>query len=497
MKEIILVISILGDVFQIGAAYNFTLIASLPHGISHAGYNIDAGDTDHDGLNELIFPRQPDATLKNALEIWEHTSDNNYELVYIDTSCEWSFAGICDMDRDGLTDLVGVKQDTNAYTWWVQVRESPTYNDYPSVLTWEAKDENTQSVLVRLLVDFDRDGKNEIWTSSSGWPGPGGGLNIYENVGDNKNELVLEHFPGLGSGNPFPCDDFDGDGKLEIATWGWGGPYLPNRVAVFENAGDDTLTEVWIDTMIPDGGHDLFCGKDCDEDGKPEFFVNFQNPTDNGFTNYLIQYEGIGDNLYSKVIIDSFTHWLSGSRQSDCGDVDGDGIEEIVWSMGSYVVVLKATSNDQYERIWEWENDLGEYHDEARALCYDLNKNGYEEIVLSGGGETKIYEYDTTTTIQELPLTPIHVISLAPNPFRQTITLSYSLFQAGPVELSIYDLSGRCIKTLLAAQRLEPGVYSVTWDGKSDNGQKVASGVYFYRLETKDYKSTKKVVRLR
>ncbi len=51
-------------------------------------------------------------------------------------------------------------------------------------------------------------------------------------------------------------------------------------------------------------------------------------------------------------------------------------------------------------------------------------------------------------------------------------------------------------RTLVNTQQ-KPGYYIITWDGKADNGQKVATGVYFYRLETKEFKSTKKVVRLR
>jgi hypothetical protein len=42
-----------------------------------------------------------------------------------------------------------------------------------------------------------------------------------------------------------------------------------------------------------------------------------------------------------------------------------------------------------------------------------------------------------------------------------------------------------------------PGFYTAYWDGKADSSQRVAAGVYFYRLETKNFKSTKKVVPVR
>lgn len=49
------------------------------------------------------------------------------------------------------------------------------------------------------------------------------------------------------------------------------------------------------------------------------------------------------------------------------------------------------------------------------------------------------------------------------------------------VELRIYDLLGREVKTLLN-EALPPGDYVVTWDGRNDKGEEAASGVYLYRL---------------
>ncbi len=83
-----------------------------------------------------------------------------------------------------------------------------------------------------------------------------------------------------------------------------------------------------------------------------------------------------------------------------------------------------------------------------------------------------------------------------PNPFRLTTTIKYQLPVETFVSLKVYDVSGRIVRRLVNATQ-KPGYYTITWDGKADNGLKVATGVYFYRLETKDYKSTKKVVRLK
>jgi hypothetical protein len=80
-----------------------------------------------------------------------------------------------------------------------------------------------------------------------------------------------------------------------------------------------------------------------------------------------------------------------------------------------------------------------------------------------------------------------------PNPFGETTTISYTVGGASgeQVEVALYDISGRRVRTLQSGLQ-RPGVYELTWDGRTDSGQKVASGVYFYRLEIgRDVTTTK------
>ena len=59
--------------------------------------------------------------------------------------------------------------------------------------------------------------------------------------------------------------------------------------------------------------------------------------------------------------------------------------------------------------------------------------------------------------------------------------------------LKIYNVLGQLVKTLVDEPK-ERGTYEVIWDGKDENGNEVASGVYFYRLQTEDFTQTKKMV---
>jgi hypothetical protein len=75
------------------------------------------------------------------------------------------------------------------------------------------------------------------------------------------------------------------------------------------------------------------------------------------------------------------------------------------------------------------------------------------------------------------------LMPVAPNPVRGNATLAFSLARAGKVELAIYSVDGRRVRTLVQDTR-EPGVYRSTWNGTDDSGNAVHAGVFFARLAT-------------
>lgn len=73
----------------------------------------------------------------------------------------------------------------------------------------------------------------------------------------------------------------------------------------------------------------------------------------------------------------------------------------------------------------------------------------------------------------------------APNPFNPSTRIAYTLPSAGNASLKVYNLAGERVRTLLDGQ-VAAGAGSVTWDGRGDDGQPVASGTYFYELRIGD-----------
>ncbi|NOZ74528.1 MAG: T9SS type A sorting domain-containing protein [FCB group bacterium] len=83
-----------------------------------------------------------------------------------------------------------------------------------------------------------------------------------------------------------------------------------------------------------------------------------------------------------------------------------------------------------------------------------------------------------------------------PNPFNPITKIRYEIPKGSNVQLLIYNILGRNIKTLVKADQ-NPGYYEIIWDGTDSSGKQVSSGVYFYVLQTEKYIAAKKLVLLK
>jgi len=83
-----------------------------------------------------------------------------------------------------------------------------------------------------------------------------------------------------------------------------------------------------------------------------------------------------------------------------------------------------------------------------------------------------------------------------PNPFNPTTLIEFNLAEAAAARLVVFDINGRTVRTLVSDVRAA-GHHAVRWDGRDSDGVPVASGVYFYRLETSGYEQTRRMVLLR
>jgi hypothetical protein len=281
--------------------------------------------------------------------------------------------------------------------------------------------------------------------------------------------------------------DFDCDRKTEFVTsTTWGGYF------VFENADSaiDDFSLVRVDS-IPNLNNAYYksSSPDMDGDGAMELVIAGNRDGATGWTWQMNILEATEDNSYGVVWSDSVADcpWLNDSWIS-CGDVDGDSVNEILWGIGGKGLFLyECTGPDLWECVWNYPVN-GRI---SNVLVYDINKNGYAEMIMARTDSTLIFEKEGVGVAEweyERTRPPFFLEQNLPNPFYRLTEISYSLPATTQVTLSIYDITGRLVETLVNETQ-QPGIHQVSWNGKTNPG-----GVYFYRLSSGEFVETRKMV---
>jgi len=83
-----------------------------------------------------------------------------------------------------------------------------------------------------------------------------------------------------------------------------------------------------------------------------------------------------------------------------------------------------------------------------------------------------------------------------PNPFSRVTSISFGLPRKSEVNVSVYNVSGRLVRTLVSGVK-EAGTYTIEWNGKDAHGRELSSGAYFVRMITDEFNTTKRLLLLR
>ncbi len=159
--------------------------------------------------------------------------------------------------------------------------------------------------------------------------------------------------------------------------------------------------------------------------------------------------------------------------------------------------IYRALSREgPYERLNEWVLPLdtpGSYTDESvwpgTEFWYELR------VLMSDGSEEPLSSGPTTIRTGGTLVTRLRATS--PNPFTAETVIHHDIASVvGGARLVVYDVAGRVVKTFDVTPS-NPGRYEIVWNGTNDNGQRVASGVYFCSLEAGGKRDTRPVVLLR
>jgi hypothetical protein len=136
---------------------------------------------------------------------------------------------------------------------------------------------------------------------------------------------------------------------------------------------------------------------------------------------------------------------------------------------------------------------------EFRAYPEALNCQNQPEYCIDG--DTLTFEIPIVVQVisaEPEPFTPeeFSLHQNYPNPFNPVTTLRYDLPENGHVNITIYDILGKNVKTLIN-QTQDAGYRSVIWDATNDYGKPVSAGLYLYQIQAGEYISTKKMVLLK
>jgi YD repeat-containing protein len=144
------------------------------------------------------------------------------------------------------------------------------------------------------------------------------------------------------------------------------------------------------------------------------------------------------------------------------------------------------------------------------SMAYTYDAIGRLTSATWGDSITLLYQYDrsgnlilvtagaTSATPEDAPPWPLafQAANPAPNPLLAFTEIAYVLPDPVVVDLAIFDVSGRLVRTLARELQAE-GRHRVAWDGRDDGGRPVAGGIYFSRLQAGPHRRTGRIVVLR
>ncbi|MGB2698534.1 MAG: FG-GAP-like repeat-containing protein, partial [Candidatus Zixiibacteriota bacterium] len=297
--------------------------------------------------------------------------------------------------------------------------------------------------------------------------------------------------------------DINGDGYDDILIGSpyTGNPYNPGMAEIYLGGNPmDTISDIafYGDSIeFRHFGRNVASAGDVDGDGIPDLMAGNTNNTKVFFGKALSD-----TNLYVTLPV--------GRAISSAGDINVDTYGDIIASntsypQSSYIFYGGTDMDGDADIILKAEDTTLIGFGVNVAGVGDLNGDGYNEIMISSYfddthiGEVFIFT-SAPTSVNESDergqLNNFHLNQNYPNPFNPETIIEYVLPEDTQVKLSIYNILGQHIRTLIDGHQ-KTGCETVTWDGTDQAGRELSSGIYFYKLKTASFIEVKKMLLLR
>ena len=523
------------------------------------GYAIEAEITINVSLQQQGFPGDIPDIIESSPLVFDFDGDGQKEIVISANDHKfYSFeangsqtlgwpvtvddiapngAAIGDIDNDGDYEIVGAAKSGSIYAW----------NDDGSILDGFPYSGGPIMFATPSLADIDGNGDLEIITAGfgskkvfvvnhdgsdfPGWPYVGTGsfyssvaLADIDNDGApeiiacdfsgavhawNSDQSYVDGFPvtlsGPIQGSPAVAD-IDGDENLNIIVSTFAGNIyvLNNDGSILAgwpvSAGTNVKSSPALGDVDSDGHLEIIIGDNAgnihvlNSNGQPQNGfpianggsfsgsavlgdINNDNILDiviGSTEGYLYCYNGLGQALPNFPIPTITGGSIAGSP--GLADLDGDGDVEIV------VGVRSASDNLE---VIDYKTEIASDNFPWPFYCNDIYRSAYYGDFITGIDDEVVsapYRFE--------------ILGNYPNPFNGSTIIRFTLPSSETVELTVFDLLGRKIRTL-TSERLDAGLHEITWNGNDDGNKTAASGVYFYSLKFGEQSITKRMLMLK
>jgi len=324
--------------------------------------------------------------------------------------------------------------------------------------------------------DYDNDGDFDLYLVVPTWGSPN---RLFRNDGGGSfTDVTAAPVNDTQHNGMAVWLDHDNDGDLDL--------YLVNdneRNRLFRNDGG-SFTEDTHGLLIWEGYSSVVSWGDCDNDGDLDGYFGISFPAG---SNTLVRNQATGSNHWLQVRLVGAAANRAGigarvrvvtSRGQQVRDVRADALEHtLILNFG----LGDQTSVDLLQVIWPG----GAVQDSA-GLAAD------QRVVIVQPGGSAVEEPGSPGA--RPPVTRLH--ACAPNPLASGTPawIRGDLAEASPVRLLVHDLAGRRVRLIEGGSRREAGSHRATWDGSDERGERVASGIYFVRLEAGEVRATSRMI---
>jgi len=495
-------------------------------GISIAGDGVAAafGDYDNDGDLDLYI------SVNDGQDIFFQNEGNGTfvdmsVLVGISNPDRARSASFADFDKDGFLDIY-VANENAANILYRNINGSKFEN-----VAEEMNVGHQGSGRCSVWFDYDNDYDLDLYVTNKGSTNV-----LYRNEGSRfRNVTEFAGVEGMGNSTGVDVADYDNDGYLDICVDG-------DQTYLYHNNGDGTFTDVAAESGVSHSGRESTPAfGDYDNDGNIDLYLavwggeavmyrnngngTFEDVTEeanlgasgSSWSAVFADYDSDGDlDLYASYTTrenilyqnnGNDNNWLQIKMLGGVSNRDGIGTR-IEITVGGEFQIREVTASSGYGSQDSLDVEFGLGENTAAEVVEikwpsgivtrwtDIQANRMmvaEENFLA----VETTEYQKSSSESTASSKPC-LLPNYPNPFNPETWIPFRLADQADVSIKIYDVSGHLVRTLRVGHR-RPGEYkskgeSAHWDGRSDGGEIVAAGIYFYQIIAGNFTQTRKMV---